>query len=74
MTDLAGFSGKDVVKRLELIGYRVVRQRGSHVRLKHRDSSAHKPITDPMHKEIKIGLLSQILKDAGVEITDFVSH
>jgi len=74
MTDLAGFSGKEVIKYLEKIGYRIVRQRGSHIRLKHTEILLHKPITVPLHRELKVGLLRQILKDAGIEIKHFIDH
>lgn len=74
MTDLAGFSGKEVIKRLERIGYRITRQRGSHIRLKHPNGLVRKPITVPLHKELKVGLLHEILKDAGLEIENFLDR
>lgn len=72
MGDLAGYSGKDVVKKFVKIGYRVIRQRGSHVRLCHSDSANYKPLTVPMHKEVKIGLLKQLIKDVHLSVDDFV--
>lgn len=72
MGELAGFSGIEVVKRLQRIGYVQTRQRGSHVRLRHPDSARHKPLTVPLHREIGIGLLRQIIKDAGVEPHEFL--
>jgi len=72
MTELAGFSGKEVIKRLERFGYRTIRQRGSRVRLKHRDGMHFRPLVIPPHKELKVGLLRQILKDAGLEPSAFL--
>lgn len=72
MTILAGFSGREVVRRFKRLGYRLVRQRGSHVRLVH-PNPAHKKLTIPLHKEIRVGLLSQLIKDAGVDIDAFLS-
>jgi predicted RNA binding protein YcfA (HicA-like mRNA interferase family) len=72
MTELAGFSGREIVRRLQKLGYTVLRQRGSHVRLVHADRTKRK-ITVPMHKEIGVGLLSQILNDAGVNAKIFLS-
>lgn len=72
MTKLAGFSGKEVVKRLEKLGYIVVRQKGSHVRLHHVSGSV-KPLTVPLHREIKVGLLASIIKDVGLSIEDFLN-
>ncbi len=54
--------GERLVKSLERIGYRVVRQMSSHVRLKGGLGGQH-PITVPMHNPIKVGTLSSILDD-----------
>ena len=72
MAPLAGISGKDAIKRFECLGYRVIRQKGSHARLRHSDPS-RRPLTIPLHKELKIGLLHQLLKDAGVDIDSFLN-
>lgn len=49
-------SGRDCVKALEKIGYKVVRQRGSHLRLK--DTNGKQlPVTVPDHKELRPGLV-----------------
>ena len=37
MSRLPIFSGRKVIRALEQIGFEVVRQKGSHVRLKHED-------------------------------------
>lgn len=63
-------SGKAVIRKLEKCGYSVIRQKGSHVRLRHNDS-CYKPITVPLHKTIKPGLLHQILKDANLTVEKF---
>ena len=65
MPKLPILSGKIIIKKLAKRGYSVVRQKGSHVRLRHNDS-CFKPITVPLHKEIKSGLLRQILRDANL--------
>lgn len=68
-----GIAGKDAIKKFEHFGYTVVRQRGSHVRLHHYDSTQHLPLTIPLQKELKIGLLRQLIKDAGIELDLFLS-
>lgn len=73
MTQLAGFSGREVIKRFERLGYRTVRQRGSHVRLRHFDAVRRRPLTAPLHREIKIGLLRQLIQDAGLRVEDFLN-
>ncbi|MFQ5723047.1 MAG: type II toxin-antitoxin system HicA family toxin [Terriglobia bacterium] len=59
-------SGSDLIGALEKIGYRVVRQRGSHVRLRDNTNPRHRPVTVPLHKELKRGLLRSILRDANL--------
>jgi len=47
-------SGKEVIKVFQKIGYIVVRQRSSHIRLRDKLNPLHKPLTVPDHKEIKL--------------------
>ena len=72
VAQLAGISGKVAMVKLTKIGYRVVRQRGSHVRLHHPQPTLHQPVTIPLHHELKIGLLHQIIKDAGLTVEQFL--
>ena len=65
-------SGKDVVKALNKVGYEVVRQKGSHLRLKALYESGRKPITVPLHNPVKRGLLRQIIKDANLSVQEFL--
>lgn len=58
-------SGTQLVRALERAGWQVVRQRGSHVRLRHPQRST--PLTVPLHRELKRGTLNGILVDAGVD-------
>ncbi|MBM4084384.1 MAG: addiction module toxin, HicA family [Planctomycetes bacterium] len=64
-------SGRQTIAALERIGYRVVRQKGSHVRMRHPDSSVRKPVTVPVHRELRLGLLRAILRDAGLTPEQF---
>ncbi len=59
-------SGQDLIRALERFGYQAVRQRGSHVRLRDDRDPQHLPLTVPLHKEIKRGLLRRILRDANL--------
>ena len=67
---LPTLSGREVIAALEKVGYRVVRQRGSHVRLRSPDPD-RRPVVVPMHKEIKRGLLRAILRDADLTVEEF---
>jgi predicted RNA binding protein YcfA (HicA-like mRNA interferase family) len=62
-------SGKTAVKIFSKIGYRVVRQKGSHIRLHHPDK---KPLTVPDHKVLGKGLLRKLLRDSELSIEDFM--
>jgi len=55
-------SGKEIIKALTKSGFETLRQRGSHVFLKHSDGRA---TVVPVHSGEKIGpgLLSKILRD-----------
>lgn len=66
-------SGHQVVKALERIGYRVVRQRGSHIRLRDESDPNHLPVTVPAHDVVKPGLLRRILHDAGLTAEEFLA-
>jgi predicted RNA binding protein YcfA (HicA-like mRNA interferase family) len=57
-----GVSGDRVIHALERLGYGVIRQKGSHVRLRHAGPPAH-TITVPMHNPLKIGTLHDILSE-----------
>ncbi len=58
-------SGAQLLKALERIGWVSVRQRGSHVRLKHPNRAVS--LVVPLHRELKRGTLAGILRDAGVD-------
>jgi predicted RNA binding protein YcfA (HicA-like mRNA interferase family) len=58
-------SGQRLVRALKRAGWEPARQRGSHVRLKH--PARHTPLTVPLHRELKRGTLSGILRDAGLD-------
>ena len=55
--------GEDLIKLLAKFGYEVVRQTGSHVRLKSEVTGRTHFITIPLHKPLKLGTLNNILSD-----------
>ena len=57
-----GVSAGRVIQVLERFGYRVIRQKGSHVRLRHEGPPAH-TITVPLHDSLKTGTLHGILSE-----------
>lgn len=58
-------SGAQLVNALTRVGWVSVRQRGSHVRLKHPNRAVS--LVVPLHRELKRGTLAGILRDAGVD-------
>ncbi|MCX7108550.1 MAG: type II toxin-antitoxin system HicA family toxin [Proteobacteria bacterium] len=54
--------GAELVKRLQRLGYRVVRQTGSHIRLTCELPQPHH-VTIPAHDPLRIGTLAVILAD-----------
>jgi len=64
-------SGREAIKALCRAGFRVVRQRGSHVRLEKRTEDKVIKLTVPLHKTLKKGTLRRIIKDAGLTVQEF---
>ena len=71
MHKLPILSGKDVVKALSKIGYKIDHQTGSHIILRH-EKPPHRRITVPNHKEISKGTLRAIIRQAGLTIEEFI--
>ncbi|MEA2032869.1 MAG: type II toxin-antitoxin system HicA family toxin [Euryarchaeota archaeon] len=71
MSKLPVVSGEKAVKCFEKLGYEVVRQKGSHIRMWHRSDKSKKPLTIPKHKVLGKGLLRKLLRDAEISIGEF---
>ncbi len=69
MPKLPILSGAQVVKALERLGFEQVRQRGSHVVMR-RDGAG---TVVPLHREVKLGTLAGILRQAQVVPDDFLA-
>ncbi|ADG13801.1 YcfA family protein [Methanocaldococcus infernus ME] len=63
MSKLPVVGGKELIKFLKSLGYEVVRQKGSHVRLRKETEFGTHNITIPYHDEIAKGTLNAILTD-----------
>lgn len=55
-------SGHDLLKMLGVLGYSVLRQRGSHVQMTCRTGAGEHRITIPLHDEIARGTLNDIIQ------------
>ncbi len=58
-----GVSGDRLVSRPEKLGYGVVRQKGTHVRLRHQGPPAHTITIFSLHNPLKTGILHAILTE-----------
>ena len=72
MSKLPVISGREAVKFFEKLGYSLVRQRGSHMRMIHKSDSSKKPLTIPDHIELSKGLLRKLIRDAEITVQDLV--
>jgi len=71
MPKLPVISGNQAIKCFEKIGYQVIRQRGSHVRMRHKSNTTKQPLTIPLHKTLGKGLMRKLLRDAELTIEEF---
>ena len=68
MPKLPHVSGADILRALERLGFKRVRQSGSHVVLKREAMGC----VVPMHNEVKIGTLAGLLRQAEVSSEEFL--
>ena len=64
------FSGKQVVRALERLGFEEIGRKGSHVKMKHADGHM---IVFPFHDEIDRFTLKGALQDAEITVEDFLT-
>ncbi len=61
-------SGAQAIRALEKLGFTQVRQKGSHVVLRRGSAGC----VVPLHRELKVGTLGGLLKQAGVSPEEFM--
>jgi predicted RNA binding protein YcfA (HicA-like mRNA interferase family) len=74
MPELRKVSGRETIRALERLGFEQIRQRGSHVILRKRTTGSEVGCVVPLHKELAIGTLRGILKQAGVTPAEFMEN
>jgi len=74
MRELRKVSGEEAIRSLQRLGFERVRQRGSHVVLKKQTKEGTFGCVVPLHRELKIGTLKGILKQAKVTSEEFVNN
>lgn len=72
MPRLPVLTATELVPVLEKVGFQVVRQKGSHVRMRHPDGRV---VTVPVHpgQDIGRGLLRKIIRDAELTRDEFIA-
>ena len=64
-------SGKQVINTLKRMGFEEIHRKGSHVKMKHADGRV---IVFPYHDEVDRFTLKGALRDADVDVNDFLSE
>jgi len=70
MPPLPQLSGRETVRAFESLGWKVVRQKGSHIILIKDGQIA--TLSVPDHKEVAKGTLRSLIRSAGLTITEFL--
>lgn len=61
-----------IIRALQRDGWMIVRQRGSHIRLQKRVGNEVWKLTVPAHRTVKRSTLSHILKQARLNVDEFL--
>ncbi len=67
-------SGKDMIRALERLGFLQIRQQGSHIILKKQTPNGEIGCVVPLHRELALGTLKSILKQAGIDLNEFIKN
>ena len=70
MPPLPQLSGRDAVKFFESLGWKIVRQKGSHIILIKDGQIA--TLSVPDHKEVAKGTLRSLIRSAGLTVSEFL--
>jgi predicted RNA binding protein YcfA (HicA-like mRNA interferase family) len=74
MPKLRPVSGEEAILALERLGFRQVRQRGSHLILKRETAQGAVGCVVPLHRELAIGTLRGILQQARLMPEEFMER
>lgn len=73
MSKVPSLSYPVVLSALGRAGFRVVRQKGSHIRLEKSTADGDIKVTVPAHKPIKRSTLQHVIKATGLTLEEFLS-
>ncbi len=74
MPELRRVSGQEAIRALERLGFEQARQRGSHVVLKKQTPEGTVGCVVPLHRQMAIGTLRGILRQARVTTDEFMEN
>ena len=69
MAKLPHLSGSEIIRVLERLGFSRARQKGSHLIMKRGSTGC----VVPLHREVKVGTLAGLLRQAGVSADEFLA-
>ena len=74
MSRLGSYRGEEVVRAFQRAGWRITRQRSSHIILEKEGYEA--TLSVPVHKgkNVKRGTLRDLIKDAKMSVDEFLEH
>jgi predicted RNase H-like HicB family nuclease/predicted RNA binding protein YcfA (HicA-like mRNA interferase family) len=67
-------SSKEAIRELERLGFEQIRQTGSHIVMKKETEEGEIGCVVPLHRELKVGTLSSILKQSQISIDEFIEN
>ena len=70
MPRLKILSGEDVIKILEFFNFKIIAQKGSHVKLHRRVNGLDQALTIPNHKELDKGTVRAIFNQISKYVTE----
>ena len=62
---------REVKRKLEAAGFIEVNQRGSHVKFSKETKQGTRTVIVPQHREVTLGTLKSILRQAGIDSDEF---
>ena len=72
MSKIPSLSYLEIIRALQRDGWTIVRQRGSHIRLQKRVEDELLKLTVPAHRPVKRSTLAHILKQARLDVEEFL--
>jgi len=72
MPKLPQVSSREILKVLHRLGFRIVSQKGSHIKLMRFISGRKQTVTVPNHRFVKKGTFKNILRHVPLDVEDFI--